>query len=204
VTDDPGQDASKRFVSRGGLKLDAALEHFRVDVAGRRCADFGCNVGGFTDCLLQRGAAHVYALDTGYGALAYALRVDERVTVLERTNALHADPPEPPVDLVAIDLAWTKQERAIPAALVWLAAGGVIVTLIKPHYEVRGTAEETLLVGGVLPEDAAATVAQRTVDSVCAAEKTLVPEGLLRSPVRGGKGRGGGNVEFLALLRFAH
>jgi predicted rRNA methylase YqxC with S4 and FtsJ domains len=117
-----------RFVSRAGLKLAHALKEFNFDVNGLVCADFGCNVGGFTDCLLQRGAAKVYAIDTGYGTLAYKLRVDPRVVVMERTNALHAEPPSPGgskgpgnVDLVVIDLAWTPQRHAIPAAVRWLS-----------------------------------------------------------------------------------
>src|SRR4051812_35145031 len=122
------------FVSRAGLKLDHALREFNLDVKESICADFGCNVGGFTDCLLQRGAAKVYAIDTGYGTLAYKLRIEPRVVAMERTNALHAQAPEH-VDLVTIDLAWTQQRFAIPAALKWLKPDGRIITLVKPHYE---------------------------------------------------------------------
>ena len=104
------------FVSRAGAKLDHALDAFGFEVSGLRCADFGCNVGGFTDCLLQRGAERVVAIDTGYGVLAWKLRNDDRVEVRERTNALHADPPDEPLDLVVIDLAWTPQRLALPAA----------------------------------------------------------------------------------------
>ena len=134
-------ETNRQFVSRGDQKLDAALAAFQIDVAGRICADFGCNVGGFTDCLLARGAAKVYAVDTGYGALAWRLRTDPRVVVLERTNALHTAAPEP-VDLVAIDVAWTPQGRIVPAALRWLKTGPAdaagppcVVSLLKPHYE---------------------------------------------------------------------
>lgn len=124
------------FVSRAGQKLQAALDAFCVDVTGLRCADFGCNVGGFTDCLLQCGAEHVFAIDTGYGELAWTLRQDPRVSVMERTNALHTDPPEQ-VDLVAMDLGWTPLVRAVPAALRWFApaGGGELLALLKPHYE---------------------------------------------------------------------
>jgi len=115
-------DRRGKFVSRAGEKLDAALEAFGVDVAGCVCADFGCNVGGFTDCLLRRGAAKVYAVDTGYGALAWRLRKDPRVVVMERTNALYAPIPEP-VDLVAVDVAWTPQKVIVPAAMRWLGWG---------------------------------------------------------------------------------
>jgi len=122
------------FVSRGGVKLAAALDAFEIDPAGWTCADLGCNVGGFTDCLLARRARRVYAVDTGYGDLAWRLRTDERVVVLERTNALHS-PPAAAVDLVTVDVGWTPQERIVPAAARWLRPGGVIVSLLKPHYE---------------------------------------------------------------------
>ena len=132
------QPSHSRFVSRAGLKLEGALEAFGLDVAGWVCADFGCNVGGFTDCLLQRGAAKVYAIDTGYGSLAWKLRKDPRVVVLERTNALYLAPPEP-VDLVVVDMAWTVQELSLPAAMRWLRPGlehsGHVISLLKPHYE---------------------------------------------------------------------
>src|SRR5436309_2115272 len=97
------------FVSRAGQKLDHALDVFKIDVAGLTCADLGCNVGGFVDCLLQRGAAKVYAVDTGYGVLDWKLRKDARVIVMERTNAMHVALPER-VTLVTIDVAWTRQQ----------------------------------------------------------------------------------------------
>src|ERR687894_2662164 len=134
------------FVSRAGQKLDHALSHFGIDVTGFVCADLGCNVGGFTDCLLQRGAAKVYAIDTGYGALEWKLRKDPRVVVMERTNAMHAELPEP-VSLVTIDVAWTRQRHILPAARRMVATDGTVVSLIKPHYE----AEPALLLRGVLP-----------------------------------------------------
>ena len=148
------------FVSRGGLKLDAALQAFGVDVAGMVCADLGCNVGGFTDCLLQRGATQVYAVDSGYGTLAWKLRQDKRVVVMERTNAVHVDPWKLPgftgCDVVVIDLGWTRQEKALPAAKNWLrndrsGPPGTIVTLIKPHYEAIGE-EAAALKRGILDE----------------------------------------------------
>jgi len=97
-------------------------------------ADFGCNVGGFTDCLLREGARRVYAVDTGYGALAWKLRQDERVVVMERTNAMHVVLPEP-ADLIAIDVAWTRQRRILPNALRQVSRDGVILSLFKPQYE---------------------------------------------------------------------
>ncbi len=113
------------FVSRGGLKLAAALDAFSIDPTGLTCADLGCSTGGFADCLLQRGAGRVYAMDTAYGALAWKLRQDARVTVLERTNALHFDPWTQIAgftgcELVTVDLGWTRQVRALAAARRWL------------------------------------------------------------------------------------
>src|SRR3954471_11991662 len=135
------------FASRAGLKLDHALEAFGIDVSGKTCADLGSNVGGFVDCLLQRGAAKVYAVEKGYGVLEWRLRKDPRVVVMERTNAMHVELPEP-VSLVTIDVAWTRQRNILPAARLLLRAGGIVVTLIKPHYE----AAAGLLRKGVLPE----------------------------------------------------
>jgi 23S rRNA (cytidine1920-2'-O)/16S rRNA (cytidine1409-2'-O)-methyltransferase len=187
-----------RYVGRGGLKLRHALTEFDVDPAGLTCADLGCNVGGFTDCLLQAGAAKVFAVDTGYGTLAWTLRNHPRVVVMERTNALHSAPPEP-VDLVVIDLGWTPQRLATPAALRWLKPAGLILTLVKPHYEVE-PAEKTLLVGGVLPETDAERIGRRTVDSLTSLGARVV--GVTRSPIAGGAGKGNkvGNAEWLALL----
>ena len=138
-------EASSQYASRAGDKLVAALEAFDIDVTGLVCADFGCNVGGFTDCLLQRGAAKVYAADTGYGTLAWPLRKDPRVVVMERTNALHCDVPAK-VDLVTIDVAWTPQVLIVPAAMRWLREAPLpscsptaplpgVISLLKPHYE---------------------------------------------------------------------
>ncbi len=106
-------DSQSHYVSRGGEKLAAALDHFKVDVSGRVCADLGSQVGGFVDCLLQRGAVRVYAVDTCYGTLAWKLRRDSRVAVLERTNAMHVSLPEP-VDVVTIDVGWTPQCKILP------------------------------------------------------------------------------------------
>src|SRR3954463_630831 len=111
------------FVSRAGQKLDHALAHFNLDVSGKTCADLGSNTGGFVDVLLQRGAAKVYAIDTGYGVLAWKLRKDPRVIVMERTNAMHVDLPEP-ITVVTIDVAWTKQRHILPAARKMIRADG--------------------------------------------------------------------------------
>ena len=159
-------------------------------MAGRVCADLGSNAGGFVDCLLQRGAAKVYAIDTGYGALEWKLRKDPRVVVMERTNAMHAQLPER-VSLISIDVAWTRQRNILPAARRMVADDGWVITLIKPHYE----ANPALLVRGVLPTVEVDPVANRVSSEANAAGFEVVQT--VRSPILGGKG----NVEVLALLR---
>lgn len=124
------------YVSRGGRKLEFALRHFEIDVSGAVAADFGSHVGGFVDCLLQRGAQRVYSIDTSYGTLAWKLRQDERVVVMERTNALHVDLPEP-VDLVTVDVGWTPQRHVVPRALAAVRAEGKVLSLVKPQYEAQ-------------------------------------------------------------------
>lgn len=194
--------AGETFVSRAGAKLAHALEAFKVDVTGLRCADFGCNVGGFTDCMLKAGAARVTAIDTGYGALAWTLRNDPRVEVRERTNALHAVAREGGVDLVTVDLAWTPQRLAVPAALKWLAPGGRIVTLVKPHYELRDD-EKAWLDRGFLPHERVPGVVERVAAEMPALGAEVL--GSVQSPLVGGKTsrKQGvpGNVEWLMLLR---
>lgn len=180
------------FVSRGGLKLAHALDAFGLDVEGLTCADLGCNVGGFTDCLLQRGALRVHAVDTGYGALAWKLRQDARVVVHERTNALHLDPPEV-VDLVVIDLGWTPMRHALPTAKRWLREHGTIVAIVKPHYELDDGERRAHLVRGVLDETIARRVFERVRSSVPAMGLEVIAD--VESPVRGGKS--GRNVEWL-------
>lgn len=189
------------YASRAGVKLEHALDEFGLDVAGLICADLGCHKGGFTDCLLRRGAARVHAVDTGYGVLDYRLRTDPRVVVHERTNALHLDPPEP-ADLVTIDLGWTRQRHAIPAALKWLAAGGRVVSLIKPHYELSEPQKRELLIDGVLAPDRADEVLQSVLDELAnlGAEVlavTVSPIGGAKSARRSG---GAGNREHLVLV----
>ena len=178
------------FVSRGGLKLDFGLTEFGIDPAGRICADLGCSTGGFTDAMLQRGARRVYAVDTGYGVLEWKLRQDERVVVMERTNALHVQLPEP-VSLISIDASWTRQSKIIPHALTLLEPGGEIVTLIKPHYE----APKAWLRKGVLPEDRHPEVLAKVLDDLRACGAT--PGEPIPSPITGGKGK---NREYLVHL----
>lgn len=178
------------YASRSGLKLAAALDHFGLRPADWICADLGCNVGGFVDCLLSRGAAKVYAVDTGYGALEYRLRKDSRVVVMERTNAMHVQLPEP-VDLVTIDVGWTRQNRILPNACRMLKPDGRIITLIKPHYE----AQRKQIHRGVLPPEQAHELlaeVQKQIEN-CG----LKVDEVMESPITGQKG----NLEFLALLQ---
>jgi 23S rRNA (cytidine1920-2'-O)/16S rRNA (cytidine1409-2'-O)-methyltransferase len=207
MSDAPSSPAPQ-YVSRAGLKLHHALAEFQLDPTGRVCADFGCNVGGFTDCLLRHHAAHVYAIDTGYGALAWTLRNDPRITVMERTNALHAPPPAPPPPRPTrnvIDMGWAPQRPCIPAALKWLDPAAEsphaprIITLIKPHYELI-PAERSLLRKGVLNPEDSERIAQRTLESLPELGVRILAHTL--SPLRGGAGKGHahGNTEYLALL----
>ena len=185
---------ANQFVSRGGEKLAAALDAFDVDPSGLVCADFGANVGGFTDCLLQRGAAKVYAIDTGYGELAWTLRNDPRVVVMERTNALHCDVEEP-VDLVVADMAWTPQRHLIPAAIKWLRPTGRILSLLKCHYERAKIARRQTRRKPPPMTDAEADAVRQTVCDELAAEGFGVRR-VMPSPLRGK----GGNVEYLLLV----
>ena len=182
-----------RFVSRGGDKLEHALATFGIDVSGMIAADFGASTGGFTDCLLQRGATRVYAIDVGYGQLAERLRRDDRVIVKDRLNARSlAELPEA-VDLVTIDVSFIGLRLVLPAALRILQADGEIVTLVKPQFEAgRGQVGR----GGVVrnPE----THFRVLADLFSASQELgLGVTGLTASPLRGPAG----NVEFLAHLK---
>lgn len=128
-------DSGLPYVSRGGIKLAAALDHFAVDPAGAVCADVGASTGGFTDVLLQRGAARVYAIDVGYGQLAWKLRQDERVIVMERTNARHLQFLPEEVNLVTVDASFISLRLILPAVVQWLAAPAWVITLVKPQFE---------------------------------------------------------------------
>lgn len=181
---------SQPFVTRAGEKLSAALTHFQFSVEGLICADLGSHAGGFVDCLLQAGAAKVYSVDTSYGTLAWKLRKDPRVAVMERTNAMHVQLPEP-VDVVTIDVAWTRQFMILPNAKALLKPGGTALTLIKPHYE----SDSLDLIQGVLPENKFDTV----VDRVCEGIRAMnwIVDGTFVSPLQGH----GGNREVFARLR---
>ncbi|HEX4796382.1 MAG TPA: SAM-dependent methyltransferase [Humisphaera sp.] len=178
------------YVSRAGQKLAHALTSFSIDLRGLICADLGSNVGGFVDCLLQNGAAKVYAVEKGYGVLEWKLRKDARVIVMERINAMHVELPEA-VDLITIDVAWTRQKNILPAAARILRPQGRVITLIKPHYE----ADQRLLKGGVLPKEELAGVLDHVQKDI--ADAGFGVDALTQSPILGAKG----NVEMLAALR---
>ena len=180
----PKDEGPNPYVGRGGLKLRFALDQFSIDVGGVVAADLGCHIGGFTDCLLQAGAAKVYAVDTGYGILAWKLRQDPRVVVCERANAMHWEPPEP-VGLVVSDVGWTRQSLILPAAAGIIRSGGTILSLVKPQYE----APKSLLRKGVLPEDALRGILEEARKSIPVALELL---GEARSPYTGS----GGNIEY--------
>jgi 23S rRNA (cytidine1920-2'-O)/16S rRNA (cytidine1409-2'-O)-methyltransferase len=179
------------YASRGGTKLAAALDQFDLDVSGLTVADVGASTGGFTDCLLQRGATRVYAIDVGYGQLAWKLRNDPRVVVMERTNAryLHRLPEE--ISLATIDVSFISLRLIIPPVLGWLGPAGQILALIKPQFE---AGREQVGRGGVVRDP---EVHRNMLNDLLdwAGLRNLGLRGLTRSPITGPAG----NVEFLAL-----
>jgi 23S rRNA (cytidine1920-2'-O)/16S rRNA (cytidine1409-2'-O)-methyltransferase len=179
------------YVSRGGLKLERALDAFGVDPAGRVVLDAGASTGGFTDLCLMRGAQRVYAVDVGYGQLAWSLRQDPRVVVMERTNVRHLTLealPEAPT-LIVSDLSFISLEKVLPALVAMLAPGGEAITLVKPQFEVgKGQTD-----GGVVRDPQAHREVLRRV-SERAAELGWGLVGLTHSPIKGPEG----NIEFLA------
>ncbi len=183
--------APRRFVSRGGEKLDAALERFGVDVRGRECLDAGASTGGFTDCMLQRGAAHVLAVDVGYGDLAWSLRTDPRVIALERTNVRGLriqDLPFAPSVIVA-DLSFVSLETTVPVLAALATDSADLVALVKPQFEAP---REDVQRGGVVREPDVWRAALERVASACSSAG-LAPVGVIASPLQGPSG----NVEFL-------
>jgi len=178
-----------RFVSRGGEKLAGALTRFPIDVSGRVTADIGASTGGFTDCLLQNGAAKVYAIDVGYGQLAWQLRQDDRVVVIERTNARYLTERPETVDLIVSDVSFISLRLVYATAVGWLAYGGEVVSLIKPQFE---AGPENVRKGGVVRDpDVHREVLAAVTASMAALGLGL--RGLMVSPLKGPAG----NVEFL-------
>lgn len=184
-----------RFVSRGGEKLDHALTRTGVTVEGRRCLDVGASTGGFTDCLLQRGASHVTAVDVGYGQLDARLRLDSRVTVRERTNARDLDRLDSLADLAVIDVSFISLRMILPAVVTSLVAGGDILALVKPQFE---AGRDEVGKGGVVrdPLVHAACIARV---ACWALDHGLRVRGVVRSPLLGPAG----NREFFIWLRSA-
>jgi 23S rRNA (cytidine1920-2'-O)/16S rRNA (cytidine1409-2'-O)-methyltransferase len=178
------------YASRGGLKLEAALDAFGLDVRGWVVADVGASTGGFTDCLLQRGAERVYAIDVGYGQLAWKLRQDPRVVVMERINARYLESLPEMVDLVTADVSFISLKLILPAALGWLRADGEIVALIKPQFE---AGREQVGKGGVIRDPAIHRLVLEDL-STWAQARGLTLAGMIPSPLTGPAG----NVEFLA------
>jgi 23S rRNA (cytidine1920-2'-O)/16S rRNA (cytidine1409-2'-O)-methyltransferase len=183
------------YVGRGGLKLEAALSHFEVSADNLVCLDVGASTGGFTDCLLQQGARRVYAVDVGYGQLAWKLRQDSRVVVIERTNIRHMAPdivPQP-VDLVTIDVSFISLRIVVPSVLRFMKTGACILSLIKPQFEVGkghvgkgGLVKDPLLHAKVISDL-----------SNFFSQLNLRVESAISSPIRGAKG----NKEFLICLK---
>lgn len=192
-------EAPERFVSRGGHKLEHALQHFQIVPAGQTAIDLGASTGGFTDCLLQHGAAKVYAVDVGRGQLAWKLRQDPRVVVMEKTNARELTPASFPdgfaaVNLVVIDCSFISLRRIIPPAIALLRSSGKIVALIKPQFE-AGKAEADQG-AGVIRDPA---VHERVVNELrefVSGFAGLEWRGVTESPILGPAG----NKEFLALI----
>lgn len=179
-----------KFVSRAGEKLEFALDNFGIDVKEKIVADFGSSTGGFVDCLLSRGATKVYSVDTSYGELAWKLRNDSRVVVLERTNAMHVTLPVK-VDLITVDTSWTKQEKVVNNALKNLKVGGYVVSLIKPHYE----AERGQLEKGKLKDEFVDIVLDKVEADIRNNGGKVIKK--IESPILGEKGK---NREFSFLI----
>lgn len=183
------------FVSRGGLKLEAAIENFGIDVEGKTAMDIGSSTGGFTDCLLQHGAARVYAVDVGYGLIDDSLRNDQRVVLVERTNFRYIEREIIPgcVDLITIDVSFISVLKILPRAIEFLCEGGCILLLIKPQFEVG---REHVGKGGIVRDE---KKREECVEHIVeqAALSGLHSDGIMESPIKGQKG----NVEYFSYLR---
>ena len=182
----------KEFVSRGGVKLKGALTQFGIDPTGKRCLDVGASSGGFTDCLLQSGAIHVIAVDSGSGQLAESLRRDSRVTVFENYNARYMKPEdlEYSPELAVMDVSFISATYILPAVYDVLTDGGEFVCLIKPQFEVGRAG---LGKGGIVKDSKARDLAVKKVVDFAVSTGFAV-KGTVQSPIKGGDG----NVEFLA------
>jgi len=193
ASDDVVLRQKPRFVSRGGEKLDHALESFGIDVAGLTAADLGASTGGFSDCLLQRGAACIYAVDVGHGQLDLHVRDDERVIVMEKTNARYIESLAEQVGVVVIDVSFISLSLMFPVVARILSPGGICVPLIKPQFE---AGRDEIGKGGVVREP---RIHRAVLERICglATENGLGVLGLVASPLQGPAG----NIEFLAHLQ---
>lgn len=189
------KDEGNRYVSRGAYKLLKALESFPVSPEGKNCIDFGASTGGFTEVLLERGAQKVYAVDVGYGQLAWKLRKDERVCVMERTNARYLGKKDFPeeIELAVMDLSFISLELVLPAVKEIVGEGADVICLIKPQFE---AGREFVSKKGVVHEP---EIHEQVIFKFMhfAAELGLIPTGLTYSPIKGPAG----NIEFLVWLR---
>ena len=180
------------WVSRGGLKLEKGLKEFGIDPTGMTAIDVGASTGGFTDVLLQNGAAHVYAVDVGRGQLAWKLRGDDRVTVLEKTNARYLTEeqiPEP-VDIIVCDASFISLRTVLPAAMGFVKPGGKLIALIKPQFEVG---KDNVGKGGVVRDPALHKAVCADIEDWLNALPNWCVAGLTESPIKGPEG----NIEFL-------
>lgn len=179
------------YVSRGGLKLEKAIKEFGVTLTGKTAADIGASTGGFTDCMLQNGAVRVYAIDVGYGQLAWKLRTDDRVVNMERTNIRNVTPEDigEPLDFASIDVAFISLEKVLPVAYTLLKADGEVLALIKPQFE---AGRENVGKKGVVRDP---RIHEEVIDRVTIFARSLgfVPAALTYSPVKGPEG----NIEYL-------
>ncbi len=181
------------YVSRGGLKLAAALDRFAIPIERAVCADVGASTGGFTDCLLQHGAARVYAIDVGYGQIDWKLRIDPRVVVMDRTNARYLEALPESIEVATVDVSFISLRLILPAVIKWLCPDAQVIALIKPQFE-AGRAKVGK--GGVVRDPAVHAEVLRSVWQT-ASELGYSPINLMRSPIEGPAG----NIEFLIWLR---
>jgi 23S rRNA (cytidine1920-2'-O)/16S rRNA (cytidine1409-2'-O)-methyltransferase len=199
VEDEISLDALEKFVSRGGHKLEHALLHFQLNITGLTAIDLGASTGGFTDCLLQRGAEKVFAVDVGQGQLAWKLRRDKRVVVMEKTNARHlktGQMPQPfaPADLAVIDCSFISLQKILPTAVALLKTDGKIVALVKPQFEAGKT--EVDKGHGVITDPAIHERVLKELEGFVSAHPGLSWLGVTESPLLGPAG----NKEFLVLI----
>lgn len=185
-----------KYVSRGGFKLEGALQQFQLDVTGAVCLDIGSSTGGFTDCLLQQGAAKVYAFDVGTNQLVWKLRSDPRVTCRENYNVRHLKQEDvgEPLDIIVADVSFISLTLVLPPALSLLKLGGSAVVLIKPQFELS---REEVGRGGIVRDPASHRKACDKIESFIAARTGLTWRGLIESPIQGTDG----NREFLAWIQ---